>query len=420
MQLDPTWLAEQGEDARLLTFVARGFSKHKPRKVGVAVSGGGDSKALLDLAARWASNAGLPLLAVTVDHGLREEASTEAADVAAFCASLNVPHTTLEWRGWDGHGNLQAAARDARYRLIGAWAEANGVDVVALGHTKNDTAETFLMRLARKAGIDGLATSDVDFERAGVTWTRPLWLAGRDDLRGYLKRRGLSWIDDPSNDDLSFDRVRLRNALNVLSENGIGVDVLHHAAYANREARDALEYYAAKEAADVVRQDRGDLVMPYLLDAPPEIGRRLRSKAIQWVGQLDYPPRQAAMEHLVIGLSVEGTQTLGGCVITRKGGDLRITREQQGVFGTVCKTDEIWDNRWRLDGPHAPDLQIRALGEGIRDCPDWRSTDMPRVSLLASPAVWRGETLLSAPLAGYSNGWTARIVADFHSYLLAH
>lgn len=420
MQLDPAWLAQQGDDIRLLKLVEVALAKQSPKKVGVAVSGGGDSMGLLHLALRWSAQTGIPVQAVTIDHGLRVEAADEAAMVASFCENAKVPHETIVWQDWDGHGNVQAAARDARYRLIGKWAAQNGIDLVTLGHTKDDGAETFLMRLARKAGIDGLATSDTDFTRNGVLWSRPLWLATRQELREYLMRHDVNWIDDPSNDDIDFERVRLRKAMAVLQDNGVGLDALHHAAFANREARDALEHYTMTEAKRLVREEDGDLIMPLEPDVPTEIARRLRVKAVQWVGQMPYPPRHAAMQQLISGLWLEGTQTLGGCIVTQKDGQLRFTREHRAVAMTCTTTQQIWDGRWQIDGPHATDLQIRALGEGIHNCPDWRKSGLPRVTLLASPAIWRDETLIAAPLAGYNQDWSARIVADFHSSLLAH
>ena len=140
--------------------------------LGVAVSGGGDSVALLLMLATVAR--GRPLAAVTVDHGLRPESGDEAAAVEALCAARGIPHATLRWNGWDGAGNLQDRARQARRTLIGAWARANGIGAVALGHTLDDQAETFLMRLARGSGVDGLSGMAPATRAEGVLWLRPL------------------------------------------------------------------------------------------------------------------------------------------------------------------------------------------------------------------------------------------------------
>jgi len=101
---------------------------------------------------------------------------------------------------------------------------------------------------------------------------------------------------------------------------------------------------------------------------------------------------------------------------------VRIAREHAAVAGLVTATDQSWDTRWTVDGPHRPDLDIRALGEALSECPDWRATSMPRSSLLASPAVWQGNKLIAAPVAGFSNGWNANSpdLADFQARLITH
>lgn len=415
MQLSPP----SGEDIRLIHWISKAFGV-RPAKIGIAVSGGGDSMALLHLFARWSQQSGVPIAAVTVDHGLRDGSDREAAGVAKFCAEIGVPHETLLWQDWDGHGNLQAVARDARYRLMADWAQRNGVGGIALGHTRDDGAETYVMRLSRKAGVDGLAAMDTEFERGGVRYARPLWMTSRVELRDYLTRNAVTWVEDPSNYDVDFERVRVRNALAELETLGLGAEALQHSGIVMRQARDALEYYTSQEAHRLVMAEGADLVMPLKPDVPDEIARRLRAKVIQWMGHMPYPPRLTSMQHLMEGLSLEGTHTLGGAIVTLKDGVLRFVREPNAVRGMTCKTDEIWDKRWAMDGPHADDLQVRALGDGIAECPDWRDAGLPRMSLMASPAIWRGDVLVSAPLAGYPQGWAARIVADFHSSLVTH
>jgi tRNA(Ile)-lysidine synthase len=120
-----------------------------PERLGIAVSGGGDSIALMHLLHRIASDEGVALFAATVDHGLRAESADEARTVAKQAAALGIPHDTLRWQGWDGAGNLQDHARQARYALLKEWAKRNDISAIALGHPADDQAETLLMRLAR-------------------------------------------------------------------------------------------------------------------------------------------------------------------------------------------------------------------------------------------------------------------------------
>lgn len=410
------------EEQLLLHFTRSGFFPDSPVKVGVAVSGGSDSMALLQLYVQLSQLEGLHVEAVTIDHGLRDAAQAEAQHVAQFCNLNGIHHDVVRWSDWDGRGNTMAAARDARYRLIAEWAKSRGMDGVALGHTADDQAENFLIRLARKSGPDGLAQMAPRFFRHGIRWARPLWQQSRAELRSYLRRHGVDWVEDPSNDDGQFERSRARKVLQHLNGLGIGADALTSVSVAMRSTSNALTHYARLEARQCVAQERGDLVLTVEpAHAPPdEIVRRIWRNMLPWVSGRPYPPKHRALFETIYGLTPDGNQTVGGCLISRKGHQWRVTRELQAVRNLTVATTEIWDGRWVLDGPHAPDLQIRALGEGIRDCPDWRSMGLPRPSLVATPAVWRGDVLIAAPLAGLENGWVAQIVTDFHSAAFAH
>ncbi|MCO8144190.1 tRNA lysidine(34) synthetase TilS [Rhodovulum tesquicola] len=385
--------------------------------LGVAVSGGGDSVALL------LALAGRRVHAVTVDHGLRPEASAEARFVAETCARLGLLHETLRWRGWDGQGNLQDAARRARYRLIADWAAGQGIGRVALGHTRDDQAETVLMRLARGAGVDGLSAMAPARDALGVTWLRPFLGLSRADLRAFLTERGQGWIEDPSNEDARFDRVQARRALATLAPLGITAEGLAATAARMGSARAALEAATLAAARHVACEERGDVVLARAgLDAlQDEIARRLLVAALCWVASSDYPPRAEALAETLAALDSAPRATLHGCLIAREGECLRIAREPAAVAGTVAQADALWDGRWRLDGPSGPGLEIRALGEaGLGDCPDWRATGLPRASLLASPGIWQGKQLVAAPLAGLSNGWQARLTTTLSQRIISH
>ncbi len=422
MQLDPEWVAQQGEDAVLLHSVDVAFPTIPESPIGIAVSGGGDSMALLHLFARWSAQTGHPIAAVTVDHGLRTESRAEADEVAAYCARASIPHDILTWQGRQARGNLPAAARDARYELMAEWARSKGIAHIALGHTMDDSAENFLMRLGRSAGIDGLAEMQTRFERGGILWARPLCQHSRQALREYLRRHDVKWVEDPSNDDPQYLRTRARKALPLLDDLGVTVNTIHASAVALREAQAALVHYARQEAELHVMQEAGDLLLPERPEPPipAEIERRLITAALQWVGSNDYPPRGVRAGLLDVDVADQQRKTIAGCMILKRKGQFRITREYNAVKDLVTATDALWDTRWRLEGPHAPDLKIRALGEAIGQLPDWRETGLPRPTLTASPSVWRGDMLVAAPLARYNDEWTAQIVADFTSFLVSH
>lgn len=416
-------------DTRLAKMIAAAFAPSPPRRLGVAVSGGGDSVALLHLLADWARGSVTVLRAVTVDHGLRPEAATEAADVARACLGLGVDHDVLRWTGWDGRGNLPDQARRARYRLMADWAQALDIGDVALGHTADDQAETFLMRLARGSGVDGLAAMLPVRVQDGMCWHRPVLAARRDELRDWLSHRGIAWVDDPTNDDPAYDRVRVRQALAVLAPLRIGVEGMLATAERLRRASDALRHAARDLAYAAVKGEGGGLVIDRarLEAAPQEIRDRLLAQALIWVSGADYRPRYHSLGMIWAAIAEGKRTTLMGCLILPRKAQVFVTREPAAAkaAGEVA-VGQVWDGHWLLTGPTggAKKLTIRALGEaGVRQCPDWRAGGLQRPMVLSSPAIWQGARLIAAPLAGKTEGWRAESIKsddDFFNSLILH
>ena len=406
--------------------VRTAFAPSPPARLGVAVSGGSDSMALLLLLSEWAGQGGPAIAAVTVDHGLRPEAAAEAAMVAHRCAALGVPHATLRWSGWTGQGNLPAAARQARYGLIAGWARGAGIADVALGHTADDQAETVLMRLARGSGVDGLAGMAARRSADGINWHRPLLGQGRAALRAWLIVRGEGWADDPTNDDPAYDRIKARRALAALAELGLTPDGLIATAAHMRRARAVLDGAAAALAARAARIDGRDVILDRaaFAEAPVETRHRLFAHALMWVGGAPYRPRFAALTDAMTRAEAGRRITLHGCLILPRAATLRIVREPAAVAAKAAPANGIWDGAWRLEGPTPQGVEIRALGEaGLALCPGWRASRLPRPTLLSSPALWLGDRLLAAPLAGAGNGWVAictRRSEDFSLSLFVH
>ncbi len=412
--------------AQFLDDVARLTEDRSHAPIGLAVSGGGDSIAMLHLAARHLGTTSLRV--ITVDHGLRESAAKEIALVAKQAAALAIPHTVVKWQ-WDGQGNLQAVARAGRWAAIRDWAMQSGIPTVWMGHTEDDQVETLLMRLARGSGVDGLAAMAERTRRDDITILRPLLGVSRDNLRAWLKAEQIDWCDDPSNDDPRFDRVRARQMIPQLQTLGLTRKRLLQTVAHMRAGQASLQRAAQQFAKTHVRQDAGDLIFDAAaLDLEGgDTPSRVMAAAFGWVGNRGYRPRFEQLCNVVERAAQGVTSTLGGCILTQGAdGKVRMTREAAATQplwredrAGVETSGVIWDGRWFLEGPLQDGQVFCALGEAIKDCPQWRHSGMPRMSLLASPSVWSDGQLIAAPLAGLSNGWSARIVADFHSSAFA-
>lgn len=402
--------------APLQISLAAHFAGQIPARLGVAVSGGSDSLALLHLLHDWQRTGGPTVAAVTVDHGLRATSAQEAADVGQICARLGIPHDILHWQGWDGTGNLPDQARRARYTLLSDWARARDLKDITIGHTQDDLAETFLMRLARGAGVDGLAAMRPHWTQAGVTFHRPLLEVARDTLRDHLRALGQTWIDDPTNDDTAYLRPRARQVLAALASLGLDAATLADVARTLSEARTALDHSTQTAARALMRVQAGDILIAQtgFNDLPEEIARRLMQAALHWLGGGDYPPRGAALAALIQAARAGQGMTLNGCLLLPvKNGQLRLTREYAAVRDLRTPATALWDHRWRATGPASPDVEIAPLGpNGLCACPDWRLSGLPHASALATPGLWHGETLIAAPLMGHPNGWALTLTPD--------
>ncbi|MGY4254601.1 tRNA(Ile)-lysidine synthase [Bradyrhizobium sp. USDA 4516] len=306
----------------------------------LAVSGGPDSVALMWLAARWrrALAQGPRLVAVTVDHGLRPEAAREARDVKRLARSLELPHHTMRWTGPKPGTGVPAAARAARYRLLAQAARKHGATHILTAHTRDDQAETLLMRMLRGSGVAGLSAMARETERDGVLLTRPLLDISKAQLIATLQKARIRFADDPTNRDRSFTRPRLRALMPMLAAEG--GDARNLARLAARIARanaalevlvDGAEHYLALKSED---NSGAGFDAALFAVMPEEIRVRLLKRAIDRVGH-EGPAELGKVETLVAAMdeALDGTlgkresrlkQTLAGAVISIAAGRIRI------------------------------------------------------------------------------------------------
>lgn len=402
--------------------------------LGVAVSGGGDSMALVLLAHDWARGRGGRVTALTVDHGLRPESAAEAEQVAAWLEARGIGHRVLAWTGSKPASGLQAAARQARYLLLGQWARDAGVLHLLLGHNREDQAETFLMRLEKGSGDTGLAAMAAVTEAPAARLLRPLLRCRRENLRATLRRAGQPWIEDPSNRNRDFARIRVRGWLPALDLAGMPASRLAAAAARCGEKRVRHEQRVSAFLARHARvfpagYAEADGTAFSSAGEADEVSRDALGRLLTCIGGGAYAPRRAKLETLyrsVAAADLGGGRTLAGCRILPWKGRILVCRETRlrAVMKISADGGEgVWDGRFRVrmadpaTGPGSPYYLGFLAGDGWAEVlarrPEMRQTAIPPAARSSLPAVRDGEGVAAVPHLGYQRPGTAEKPAVF-------
>lgn len=389
----------------------------------VAVSGGGDSTALMRLVHRWAAQQQLDLAhvdVVTVDHDLRPGSSDEAREVCRQASALGLQHSTVKWEGDKPEQGLQSAARAARYQLLCELANKRpGRSVIVTAHNRDDQAETVLMRLARGSGPDGLSAIPAISEIGDVAIYRPLLDVPHDALIAFLESEQADWIEDPTNDQRIFERVRIRQAREARDLLGLSDVALARTAKRMARARKVLELSVDKVVADLLPG------MPALAsgvlswssacrELPDDTAIRLLRRMVYAVGGQKQPPALGQVEEIYEQLMEPDFSggTLHGCRLMRwptGDADALLFREigrsalpeAYGSSGVGLR----WDDRfqvWCESAPSMVEFRVAACSAAaLAECGDAGlvalPTGLPRDALRTLPAVWVGDELVSVP-----------------------
>jgi tRNA(Ile)-lysidine synthase len=289
---------------RTATEALTGTVPSRDRRLGIAVSGGSDSMALLALAAEAYPGA---VSAATVDHGLRPEAADEAEHVAAICQQLDIPHAILA-PSEAISGNLQSSAREARYALLEAWRGEIQVEWIATAHHADDQLETVMMRLMRGSGVDGLSA----IRPVNGAIIRPLLGVRKTELSDYLKTRDIAALSDPSNSDRQFDRVRMREALVHFPD--FEPERIERSMAAMRDASEALDWMTDQVAGTQINAGPNEAILTPV-DLPKELQRRLVQRCLNLIDP-EYPPRGEALDRTIAALLAGKNCTIGQILCT--------------------------------------------------------------------------------------------------------
>lgn len=378
--------------------------------------------ALAGLLAQWAAPRGIHITALTVDHALRDAAADEARRVAAWLAP--VPHVTLRWEEGSEHRALarsaQNAAREARYRLMTDWCAGHGCTHLFVAHHADDQVETFLLRLARGSGVDGLAAMAPESYRHGIVLARPLLDVAKAHLIETCCALGLSWIEDPSNQNQSSARVRFREARALLEREGLTRDRLLATVGHLQRARAALDHAVGKlletgswDAFGVFR-----LPLAEILAAPEEIGLRALARTLTAASGGHFGPRFESLTGLYSRLTTGPWRdaSLHGCLISREDADVVFAREPAAIDdrrAIATGASIVWDGRFRLVLTADEDMTFTVAALPERAFPKDVAPDaymsLSRALRGTIPALFDSKGVAVVPHVGYARADVAAI-----------
>ncbi len=432
---------DDNDMARLMA--ALGSFEKNPH-LSVAVSGGADSLAMTLLADAWARLNGGKVTALSVDHGLRPEAAAEVRQVAEWLSARSIDHHVLEWHGKKPVRGLQAAARDARYDLLERWCRDAGVLHLMLAHHQEDQAETFLLRLNKDSGVDGLAAMAAIVEKPGIRLLRPFLGTPKERLRATLRAQAQPWLEDPSNDNTAFERVRIRQSLPNLAEAGITPRALAETAGRMARARIALERTTSHLLAQCCSVDPAGYALinaASLFSGSEEISLRVLSRTLMCVGGGEYGPRMAKLERLHEKMKASHQDgdvdwkgaTLGRCRVmsmmdTKGRVVFMICREGRSLPAPMpvqpSQTYQ-WDRRFSIRVKGRKDVQYQDVslyplgrkgwGSLIEEIPEIAATPIPEPVRMTLPALADRKGIIAVPHLNYRRSGLDKDVPGFET-----
>jgi tRNA(Ile)-lysidine synthase len=398
------------------------------KRYALAVSGGRDSMALVALAAAAVKKSGAPRFhVVSVDHGLRKQARQELRLVADTCRRVGLPHKILRADVPLGKTGIQQAARDLRYRLMAGWCAAQKIPALVVAHHQRDQAETLLMRLARGSGVDGLsgmaAVQKLETTEGGLQILRPFLETDPALLADLVRRAKFDWIEDPSNHDTQFERVRWRQAATLLEELGLNAPALARTSANMRQMRDYLD----AQMTDWLQAHGGyHFCGFYCLDRrafsrlPTLMRLRVLRAVMACMGPVKFAPPEPSISHAdgLIAARAHGGHTLGGCMIRWRADEIMIGRELAAVNAArpvpLTRQTMVWDRRFsvRIRPGKKPKTGLFAAPLGTEGLRLLERTGLlvpkrvPRCYLHVLPAIFDARGLLSCPVLDADSAYT--------------
>jgi tRNA(Ile)-lysidine synthase len=417
----PSCAISSGESAALFAPFNKFFGDRKA--MAIAVSGGADSMALCLLADEWARAKGHQIIAITVDHGLRVGTKEEGLKIANWLSDRGVAHHILTWQGTKPMTGIQAAARNARYKLLVNWCTDNNITGFMTAHHLEDQVETFLLRAERGSGLNGLASMNTLTNINGVVLMRPLLRITKSRLYASLTQRGQSWVEDPSNQNPAYRRTKMRKLVVELETQGLTPqkisDLISHFAGLRRKFADVVAVFFDR-AVRVLPVGYGVVHLDILQRLPDPILERVLVHLTSILGGKKYPPRRDRLKRAMKNIKSDRILgfTLGGCRFIVKGHSIMICRDQRAISTQkVCVGSALnWDGLFfiEISGVAGMTANLSALGkkgwlEIVHKSPELKRNSIPYEVRVTLPSLIDAQGVVEVPGLGYRRDGKAKL-----------
>jgi tRNA(Ile)-lysidine synthase len=389
-------------------------------KFAIAVSGGSDSLALSVLAKLYSLENDNDFIALIIDHKLRKESADEAKQTYKNLTQNKIKAKILNYRGEKFSSNVQKKARDLRYDLFEKYCTKNKIKFLILAHHQDDLIENFYIRLIRGSGIKGLTSLKNVFEYSkNFHLLRPLLNFNKEELLNITKKSYSSWVEDRSNKNDKFLRVRIRKMQYKLQKEGFDPKRIIKTIENLNTAKDSLEFYifkSEKKYLKFYKEGYAKLKSSIFNNEAQEVIFRVIIKAIHFVSGEYYPPRSDSLKTLMKNLSTKSfkSSTLGGCLIKKDKSIISFFREDRNIVSETLnkiKKKISWDDRFLVynNFNNKEKFVVKKLGDqGIeylkknkfKDC----ENKIPPHAKKTLPSFWNNKgDLLFVPFLNFKN-----------------
>ena len=406
-------------------------------KIAIAVSGGVDSMVLMNLAKESDFLNDKNVFILVVDHGLRAESKQEAKFVKNEAKKLGFPTRILKWKGSKPNKRIQEEARNKRYSLLINFCRENNINNLYLAHHLDDQIETFLFRMFRGSGLQGLTSFSSSYERNGLTLIRPLIDTPKSELISYARRKKINWVEDPSNENQKYDRVKLRKVLPLIYKEGFDKKVFLKSVKKLRLANQALDQITKEFVLQyvIIKKNISVFIKKELfLTAPEDVQLRVLQNTIRiFSGERYYSPNYLKILNLMNWARNDNNisaKTLGGTIFRKRKGGLILYKEVKKLNDIkpikLSKSKyKAWDNRFLIKINKSVKGEISYLGnEGVKILKSKKIlgkkgfNGIPLTALYSIPAMWDGKRLISAPFFDYSVDNSVNLKVKKINYLI--